>query len=122
MVVDVEYPTKITGADQSVTVITLICPQHHTADQSPVIVGTNANHIQSLIQQCKKNGIDITQTLGIREGRNKLASSDNDTGSEEDDVGCVLWQGSGPLILPPEGERTAVCKVEYKNPVDSSYG
>lgn len=118
VVVDVEYPAKVTCADQSVAVLTLICPQPRTVDQTPVIVGTNASHIRRLVQQCKENGIDITQTLGIQVSYNKLASSDDATGPEEDDVGCVLWQGPGPLILPPGGERTAVCKVKYKHPVD----
>lgn len=52
VVVDVEYPAKV-------------APQPQTADQTPVIVGTNASHIRRLVQQCKDNGIDITQTLGI---------------------------------------------------------
>jgi len=64
LVVDVEYPAKVAGADQTVTVLALICPQPRTADQTPVIVGTNASHIRHLVQQCKDSGIDITQTWG----------------------------------------------------------
>ncbi|KAK0138739.1 hypothetical protein N1851_024723 [Merluccius polli] len=120
VVVDVEYPAKVAGADQTVTILALICPQPRTADQTPVIVGTNASHIRRLVQQCKDNGIDITQTLGIQCYRdNNPASTITATALEEkDDVGCVLWQGPGPLTLPPGGDCSAVCKVEYKHQVD----
>ncbi|KAI3370897.1 hypothetical protein L3Q82_007406 [Scortum barcoo] len=50
------------------------------------------------------HGIDITQTLGIQVccKENSLGSpSTATTLGEEDDVGCVLWQGPGPLTLPP---------------------
>ncbi|KAK0147103.1 hypothetical protein N1851_013560 [Merluccius polli] len=117
VVVDVEYPAKVAGADQTVTILALICPQPRTADQTPVIVGTNASHIRRLVQQCKDNGIDITQTLGIQCYRdNNPASTITATALEEkDDVGCVLWQGPGPLTSAP---WCAVCKVEYKHQVD----
>lgn len=121
VVVDIEYPAKVAGADQTVTVLALICPQPRTADQTPIIVGTNASHIRRLVQQCKDNGIDITKTWGI-----KACYSDNQLTAlgtaaaleEEGDIGCVLWQGPGPLTLPPGGDCTAVCKVEYKLQVD----
>ncbi|KAJ7986493.1 hypothetical protein DPEC_G00340450 [Dallia pectoralis] len=121
VVVDIEYPAKVAGADQTVTVLALICPQPRTADQTPIIVGTNASHIRRLVQQCKDNGIDITQTLGIQAcySDNKLTAPGTATSLEEKgDIGCVLWQGPGPLTLPPGGDCTAVCKVEYKLQVD----
>ncbi|XP_053274167.1 uncharacterized protein LOC128436464 [Pleuronectes platessa] len=114
VVVDVEYPAKVAGADQTVTILALICPQPRTADQTPVIVGTNASHIRRLVQQSKDNGIDITQTLGIQCYRDNTTTALE----EDDDIGCVLWQGPGPLTLPPGGDCSAVCKVEYKHQVD----
>ncbi len=121
VVVDIEYPAKVAGADQTVTVLALICPQPRTADQTPIIVGTNASHIRRLVQQCKDNGIDITQTWGIKAcySDNQLTAPGTAAALEEEgDIGCVLWQGPGPLILPPGGDCTAVCKVEYKLQVD----
>ncbi|XP_058494566.1 uncharacterized protein LOC131465683 [Solea solea] len=113
IVVDIEYPAKVAGADQTV------CPQPQTADQTPVIVGTNASHIQRLVQQCKDNGIDVTQTLGMQCFRDtNLTSTNTATALEEKDEIGVSWQGPGPLTLPPGGDCSAVCKVRYKHPVD----
>ncbi|KAI5616885.1 hypothetical protein C0J50_23556 [Silurus asotus] len=95
--------------------------QPRTAEQTPIIVGTNASHIRRLVQQCKNNGIDITQTLGIQASyrdNNLTAPSTATVLEEEGDIGCVLWQGPGPLTLPPGGDCHAVCRVEYKLPVD----
>lgn len=121
VVVDIEYPAKVAGTDQMVTVLALICPQPRTADQTPIIVGTNASHIRRLVQQCKNHGVDITQTLGIQacyRDNNLTAPSTATALEEEGDIGCVCWQGPGPLTLPPGGDCTAVCRVEYKLPVD----
>uniref|UniRef100_A0A8P4G264 Paraneoplastic antigen Ma-like C-terminal domain-containing protein n=1 Tax=Dicentrarchus labrax TaxID=13489 RepID=A0A8P4G264_DICLA len=121
VVVDMEYPAKVAGADQTVAILALICPQPRTADQTPVIVGTNASHIRRLVQQCRDNGIDVTQTLGMLAccRDNNVTSPNTATAlEEEDDLGCVLWQGPGPLTLPPGGDCSAVCKVEYKHQVD----
>ncbi|KAI3375871.1 hypothetical protein L3Q82_003756 [Scortum barcoo] len=121
VVVDIEYPVSVAGTRQTVTVLALICPQSRSADQTPIIIGTNASHIRRLVQQCRDHGIDITQTLGIQVccKENSLGSpSTATTLGEEDDVGCVLWQGPGPLTLPPGGDCSAVCKVEYKHQVD----
>jgi len=50
---------------------------------------------------------------------NNLTSTNTATALEEkDDIGCVLWQGPGPLTLPPGGDCSAVCKVEYKHHVN----
>ncbi|KAI3370531.1 hypothetical protein L3Q82_025288 [Scortum barcoo] len=121
VVVDIEYPVSVAGTRQTVTVLALICPQSRSADQTPIIIGTNASHIRRLVQQCRDHGIDITQTLGIQVccKENSLGSpSTATTLGEEDYVGCVLWQGPGPLTLPPGGDCSAVCKVEYKHQVD----
>ncbi|KAJ8348558.1 hypothetical protein SKAU_G00271470 [Synaphobranchus kaupii] len=121
VVIDLEYPAKVAGADKIVTVLALICPSPRTADHTPVIVGTNASHVRRLVQQCKENGIDITQTLGIQACYRDTELASPSTASaieEEDDIGCVTWQGPGPLILPPGGDCSAACKVEYKHQVD----
>ena len=121
VVVDLEYPAKVAGADKIVTVLALICPSPRTADQTPVIVGTNASHVRRLVQQCKEKGIDITQTLGIQAccRDEVIAACGTATATEEeDDIGCVTWQGPGPLTLPPGGDCSAVCKVDYKQQVN----
>nr|XP_057906640.1 uncharacterized protein LOC131104002 [Doryrhamphus excisus]XP_057906648.1 uncharacterized protein LOC131104002 [Doryrhamphus excisus] len=121
VVVDMEYPAKVAGADKIVTVLALICPSPRTADQTPVIVGTNASHVRRLVQQCKEEGIDITQTLGIQGccRDEDLAACGTATATEvEDDIGCVTWQGPGPLTIPPGGDCSPVCKVDFKHQVN----
>ena len=66
VVVDLEYPAEILGTSQTVTVLALICPSPKTADQTSIIVGTNASHVRRLVKQCRDSGIDVTQTLGIK--------------------------------------------------------
>lgn len=120
VVVDLEYPEEVTGASKMVTVLALICPSPRTAEQTPVIVGTNTSHVRSLVKQCKEKGVDITQTLGIQ------ASCDDDiapsagvspTHDTDDEVGVVSWQGPGPLTLLPGEDLQMVCKVDLKQPV-----
>lgn len=122
VVIDIEYPEKVAGANQTATILALICPEPRTADQTPVIVGTNASHIQQLVQQCKDNGIDVTQTLAIQachQDNNPTSLNTATALEEEDDIGSVVWQGPGPLTLAPGSDSGAVCKVEYKHKVNN---
>ena len=64
VVVDLEYPAEILGTSQTVTVLALICPSPKTADQTSVIVGTNASHVRRLVKQCRDSGINVTQDSG----------------------------------------------------------
>lgn len=52
VVIDLEYPEEVVGSSQIVTVLALICPSIKSADQSPIILGTNASHVRLLVQQC----------------------------------------------------------------------
>lgn len=50
----------------TISVLSLIYPGLSSPDQTPVILGTNANLFKRLAQLCKdKAGVDIAQTLGI---------------------------------------------------------
>lgn len=67
--VDVEFPAKITGAQETLSVLALICPGPCSPDQTPVILGTNANLFKRLARLCRESaGVDIAQTLGINVG------------------------------------------------------
>ncbi|KAK2904105.1 hypothetical protein Q8A73_010762 [Channa argus] len=113
VVVDLEYPAKVTGSCKTITVLALICPSPRTTEQTPVIVGTNTSHVRSLVKQCRDNGLDITQTLGIQaDSVGEIADTDAD-----DNVGIVTWQGPGPLTLHPGEDQQIVCKVDFNQPV-----
>lgn len=42
VVVDMQFPKKVTGAPTTMSVLALICPDPPGPDQTPVIIGTNA--------------------------------------------------------------------------------
>ncbi|KAK0135440.1 Paraneoplastic antigen Ma3 [Merluccius polli] len=118
IVVDLEYPAEILGTTQTVTVLALICPSPKTADQTSVIVGTNASHVRRLVKQCRDSGIDVTQTLGIKAYETGEHAPPEVLEEGGDDVGHVRWQGPGPLTIPSGGEVHAVCKIELTHAVD----
>ncbi|KAL6491410.1 hypothetical protein MHYP_G00017550 [Metynnis hypsauchen] len=120
VVVDLEYPAEVLGTVQTVTVLALICPSPRADDHTSVIVGTNASHVRRLVNQCKDNGVDVTQALGLRvrvsEGQPALKGVTVPV-QEDNEAGRVRWMGPGPLTLPPHGDAPVVCKVELKKPV-----
>lgn len=118
VVVDVEYPAEVTGTKHTVPVLALICPSPKE-EQIPVIVGTNTSHVRNLVQECRKEGRDITKSLGIQIHRESLPTfTDSITlGSQDDQVGCVTWQGSNPLSLPPGKDLQITCKVHFQQTV-----
>ncbi|KAI5094535.1 hypothetical protein C0J45_16259, partial [Silurus meridionalis] len=121
VVVDLEYPAEVLGTSQVVTLLALICPSSRAEDQTPVIVGTNASHVRRLVKQCRENGIDVTQTLGITVNvqENEPAHNEfNASAQGDEEIGQVRWQGACPLILQPGDATHAVCKVELKNHVE----
>lgn len=48
VVVDMEFPEKVTGANETLTVLALICPSPQSPEKTPVILGTNANLFQTV--------------------------------------------------------------------------
>lgn len=119
VVVDMEFPERVTGTNETLSVLALICPSPQSPEQTPVILGTNANLFQRLARLCKETaGVDIAQTLGIRARDSTLNIDQSAIEGEEDDVGCVKWMGPGSLKVPPGGECVAICEVELKRPLD----
>lgn len=118
VVVEMEFPEKVTGAKETLSVLALICPSSKSPEKTPVILGTNANLFQRLSMLCKETtGVDIAQTLGIK-AKNSICHTDQPTTEgEEDEVACVKWMGPGSLTLPPGGECCAICEVELKRPL-----
>lgn len=119
VMVDVEFPAKITGTQEVLSVLALICPGPCSPDQTPVILGTNANLFKRLARLCRESaGVDIAQTLGINLGPvSEELSCDTAKVPSEDGVGSVRWIGPGPLSLSPGGDCVAICKVELIEPL-----
>lgn len=119
VVVDLEYPAEVLGMNQTVTVLTLICPTPKTADEASVVVGTNASHVRRLVSKCMVDGIDVTKTLGLRVSVHEGQPALNGTAvpARDDKAGQVRWMGPGPLILSPDGGTNVVCKVELDKAV-----
>ena len=121
VVVDVEYPAELVGSCKTVSVLALICPTPHTSDQISIIIGTNANHVKRLVQQCREDGVDVTQTFGQSAFVSQKPFSSTScqlSVQTEDEVGCVKWQGPGSLMLAPGQEADVACEVELKSKVD----
>ncbi|KAL0173003.1 hypothetical protein M9458_033314, partial [Cirrhinus mrigala] len=119
VVIDLEYPEEVIGSNQTVTVLALICPSIKNADQSPIILGTNASHVRHLVQQCHERGVNLAQTWGITiQKYAPLADCTPLEVSDEQDVGCVVWKGSDSLIVDPKREAEVECKLELKQNVD----
>ncbi|KAI3373196.1 hypothetical protein L3Q82_006512 [Scortum barcoo] len=95
VVMDMGFPENVTGVKKTITVLTLICPSSQSPEQSPVILGTNANMFRRLAQLCQDTaGVDIGQTSVSLPNQLTLDG-------EEDGVGSVKWMGPGSLNLPP---------------------
>lgn len=117
VVVDMEFPEKVTGTKDTLTVLALICPSPQSPEQTPVILGTNANLFQRLASLSKQTGgVDISQTLGIKVRECDMNAEQLAT-EVEDDVGCVKWMGPGSLKVPPGGECMAIGEVQLKKPL-----
>lgn len=123
VVVDMEFPKKVAGTPTTLSVLALICPDPPGPDQTPVIIGTNAN--ASLSQRLTRlredaSDLSVANTLGIhstcpeKEGdRNTELLKEED----DDDVGCVKWEGPGSLLLTAGSSCKVICKATLKQPL-----
>lgn len=126
VMVDLEFPEKISRTHETISVFALICPGPSSPDRTPVILGTNANLFKWLAQLCKdRAGVDLAQTLGIAVDTAaedlllNTAKLTSECTTAEDHVGSVIWQGPGSLNLPADRDCCAICSVELTVPLES---
>ena len=118
VVVDIEFPERVTGTKEAISVLALICPGPRSPDQVSVILGTNASMFKRLSALCREtSGVNIAETLGIRADDPPQSQTPLMVEGEEEDVGCVTWMGPGPLTVPAGGECRATCQVELDKPL-----
>lgn len=93
-----EFPENVTGVNETISVLALICPSPQNPEQTPVILGTNANFFQRLGRLCRDTArVDIGQTLGIKAKASVSFPSQPSLDGEEEQVGKVKWMGPGSL-------------------------
>lgn len=125
VVVEMEFPQKVTGAPESISVLALICPTPRGPEQTPIIVGTNAkaNLPKRLARLYGETvGVHLAHTVRVK-GMEDVTTTRpttllDDTAEGDEGVGCVKWLGPGSLILQPGVSRPASCKVEFTQPVE----
>ncbi|KAJ4941533.1 hypothetical protein JOQ06_011412 [Pogonophryne albipinna] len=123
VVVDLEFPKKVAGTPTVMSALALICPDPPGPDQTPVLIGTNtkASLAKRLAQLCEDTtGVFVALTFGIRNTcteKEKEIRTTELKGEEDDEVGCVKWEGPGPLTLPAGSSGKVICKVEIKQPL-----
>ncbi|XP_034560089.1 uncharacterized protein LOC117827597 [Notolabrus celidotus] len=120
VVVDMEFPKKVTGAPTIMSVLALICPDPPGPDQTPVIIGTNAKASLSkrLAQLCSDTPGIPAHAFGIQSScASTKTSIPTPTPEEDDGVGFVKWEGPGPLTIPAGGSLKATCTVMLDQPL-----
>lgn len=120
--VQLQFPEKLTGVQQSISVLALVCPEPQGPKQVPLLIGTNASMFQRLAQLCKESaGVDIVRTMPVNLPKSKTSKMEaGEPRNAEDAVAEIHWSGPGPLSIPPRSECQATCKVKVMQSIDKS--
>lgn len=118
--VELQFPEKLTGVQQSISVLALVCPEPHGPKQVPLLIGTNASIFQRLTQLCKESvGVDIVHTMPVNlQNPNTSEMEVREQKDPEDVVAEIQWPGPGPLRITPRSECQATCKVKVMQSID----
>ncbi|XP_068451557.1 uncharacterized protein [Clinocottus analis] len=118
VVVEMEFPEKMTGVKGPIAVLALICPEPKNYNQTPVIVGTNASLFHRLWELMKESGNEnIVHSMRIQPFYAPVQTQLCKSVAIDDVVGQVKWQGPGPLSISPGEKCYAICKVDRPTPV-----
>ncbi|XP_036433704.1 uncharacterized protein LOC118812695 [Colossoma macropomum] len=111
VVVDVQFPKELMKIQGTVTVLALVCPGPKSPDQTPIIIGTNANFFKRLTELCRdKGGTDISRGVGEQPHCTEIKAL-------EEAVGQVKWMGPGSLLIPPACSRCVSGEVTFNRPL-----
>ncbi|KAL6481950.1 hypothetical protein MHYP_G00100300 [Metynnis hypsauchen] len=119
VVVDLQFPQELSGVQDPISVLALICPEPKSPDNVPIIIGTNAYLFQRLASLCHLGKKTLSahskriDTLWQQVPRGKTT---RDTPTDEV-VGEVRWMGPGSLTLGPKHECLTTCKIEKLSPM-----
>lgn len=122
--VELEFPENTKGKVETVPVLALVCPDSHSADNIPILIGTNVSKFRPFSATHEMNTSDNIQSMRVCADQQKspplpvaepvkIAPADSPAAE-------VKWFGPGPLVIPAGSEYVATCKVQEKQPVDDS--
>ncbi|KAK3554887.1 hypothetical protein QTP86_000920 [Hemibagrus guttatus] len=115
VVIDVTFPASVTGVEESLSILALVCPDPKGPPQVPVIIGTNASFFKRLAALSQGvEGSTVAQVLKIQTRHIAIQLPQlQDTGKPPDQPeGNVRWMGPGDCVVPPRGEIRAICRME----------
>ncbi len=117
---DVTFPASVTGVEESLCILTLVCPELQVPSQLPVIIGTNASFFNRLAVLSQEfEGSSVANSLRIQTRHSEIhipKVSENDHLSDKPE-GRLNWMGPGQCIVPSRGEICIECKIENDEPL-----
>lgn len=118
IVIDVTFPETLTGAEETISILALVCPDPQGPTQFPVIIGTNASFFQRLTAyNGATSGKNSAHSLRIQTPPVRILPQSGQTSAADRPEGKVIWEGPGTFKVPSRGERYALCKVESDKPL-----
>ncbi len=120
IVVDVTFPASVTGVEESLCILALVCPEPQGPSQLPVIIGTNASFFNRLAALSRKlEGSSVANSLRIQTRHSEIhipKESETDHLSDKPE-GRLTWMGPGQCMVPSRGEICTECKIENDEPL-----
>ncbi|KAL0198818.1 hypothetical protein M9458_007358, partial [Cirrhinus mrigala] len=120
IVVDVTFPASVTGVEESLSILALVCPDPQGPPQVPVIIGTNASFFKRLAALSQGNeGAHVAHALKIqtRQSAIHLPQLRETERLPDKPDGKVRWIGPGDCVIPPRGEIHVTCQMETDKPL-----
>ncbi|KAL1273006.1 hypothetical protein QQF64_028868 [Cirrhinus molitorella] len=122
IVVDVTFPAAVTGVEESLSILALVCPDPQGPPQVPVIIGTNASFFKRLAALSQGNeGSSVAQALKIQTRHTAINLPRPQVTEKLHDKpeGKVRWIGPGDCVVPPKGGVYVACQMESAKPLRS---
>ncbi|KAL1271694.1 hypothetical protein QQF64_030710 [Cirrhinus molitorella] len=120
IVVDVTFSAAVTGVEESLSILALVCPDPQGPPQVPVIIGTNASFFKRLAALSQGNeGSSVARALKIqtRHTAINLPRPQITEKLHDKPEGKVRWIGPGDCVVPPKGGVYVACQMESAKPL-----
>lgn len=104
IVIDVTFPVTLTGAEETISILALVCPDPQGPTQFPVIIGTNASFFQRLTAyNGTTSGKNSAHSLRIQTPPVHILPQSGQTSAADRPKGKVIWEGPGTFKVPSRG-------------------
>ena len=120
--VKLEFPGSVTGVNETISALVLVCPDPIMKGEVSILVGTNTSVVKKLVEVCKeKGGENFLKTLAVHPVMKNayekvMVMSDQSADTER---GTVWFSGNKPLTLSP-GETASVTGIPKYPKMSSS--